>query len=67
MLRRLLMLIVLPPLLAAMGVLIMVGLGDINLLVAIVCRLMIIAIIIGIPVMAARMILLPGRSQDRRR
>jgi hypothetical protein len=67
MLRRLLMLIVLPPLLAAMGVLIMVGLGDIDLLVAIVSKLMIIAIIIGIPVMAARMILFPGRSQDRRR
>ena len=67
MLRKLLMLLLLPPLLICAAVLVMIGLKDLDLLVAIVSRLTVVAIIIGIPVMLIKMIISPRRSRDGRR
>ena len=65
MLRKLLMLFLLPPLLIGAAVLVMIGLKDLDLLVAIVSRLTVVAIIIGIPLMLIKMTILPGRSLER--
>jgi|GEM_PF-2385641 len=65
MLRKLLMLVLLPPLLICAAVLVMVGLKDLDLLVAIVSKLMVVTVIIGIPVILIRMTILPGRSLER--
>ena len=60
--RRLLMAILLPPLLIAIAVLVLIGLKDFDLLVAIVSRLIVVAVIIGIPVMILKMVILPKRK-----
>ena len=67
MLRKLLMLLLLPPLLTCAAVLVMIGLKDLDLLVAIVSKLMVVAVIIGIPVILVKMIISPRRSRDERR
>ena len=61
------MLLLLPPLLIGAAVLVMIGLRDLDLLVAVIPRLMVVAIIIGIPVILIRMIISPRRSRDERR
>ena len=65
MLRKLLMLLLLPPLLIGAAVLVVIGLKDLDLLVTIVSKLLVVVIIIGIPVMLIRMTILPGRSLER--
>ena len=65
MLRKLLMLLLLPPLLIGAAVLVMIGLKDLDLLVAVITRLLVVAIIIGIPVILTKMTILPGRSLER--
>lgn len=67
MLRRLLMVVLLPPLLIAVAVLVMIGLKDPDLLAAIISKLLVVAIIIGIPVIVLRMIIFPRKSRDERR
>ena len=67
MLRRLLLAMLIPPLLLGIGVLVVIGLKDLDLLVAIVSRLIVVTVIIGIPVIIVRMIIFPGRSRDVRR
>ena len=67
MLRKLLMLLLLPPLLICAAVLVVIGLRDLDLLLAIVSKLMVVAIIIGIPVILIRMIISPRRSRNERR
>ena len=67
MLRRLLMLLLIPPLLIGFTALVLIGLRDFDLLVSIATRLIIVAIVIGIPVMITRMIILPGKPRNGRR
>jgi len=67
MLRKLLMLLLLPPLLIGAAVLVMIGLKDLDLVLVIVSKLMVVAIIIGIPVILIRMIISPRRSRSERR
>ncbi len=67
MLRRLLPAMLVPPLLLGAAVLVLIGLRDLDLLVAIVSRLFVVTVIIGIPVMIIRMILFPRGSRDERR
>ena len=57
--RRLLLAIFVPPLLVAVTVLVVIGLRDFDLLVAIVSKLIVVAVIIGIPVMILKMIIFP--------
>jgi len=66
-LRRLLLAILVPPLLIGVTLLVLIGLRDFDLLVAITGRLILVIVIIGIPLMILRMIVFPGRSRDRRR
>ena len=65
--RKLLVVILVPPLLIAVTLLVAIGLKDFDLLVAIVSRLMIVAIIIGIPVTILKMIIIPKKKENRRR
>ncbi len=67
MLRRLLLVVLIPPLLLGAAVLVLIGLRDLDLLVAIVSRLIPVAVIIGVPVIVIRMILFPRRSRNERR
>ena len=67
MLRKLLLAMLMPPLLLGVTVLVVIGLKDFDLLVAIVSRLIVLAVIIGIPVIIVRMIVFPERSRDERR
>ncbi|GEM_PF-6287881 len=59
--------IVTPPLLVLLAVLVMIGLRDIDLLTAIVSRLIVVVVVIAIPVMLVRTIILPGKKEDGRR
>ena len=61
MLRKLLLALLIPPLLIAISVLVIIGLKDFDLLVVIVSRLIVVAVIIGIPVMILKMIFLPRK------
>ena len=61
MLRKILLAILTPPLLIAILVLVVIGLKDFDLLVVIVSRLILVAVIIGIPVMILKMIFLPRK------
>ena len=65
--RRLLLAIFVPPLLVAVTVLVVIGLRDFDLLVAIVSKLIVVAVIIGIPVMILKMIVLPKKKENGRR
>ena len=67
MLRRLLIAILIPPLLIAITILIVIGLKDFDLLLAIVSKLIVVAVIIGIPVMILKMIIIPKKKQNIRR
>ena len=67
MLRRLLLAILVPPLLIGLALLVVIGLRDFDLLVAITGRLILVIVIIGIPLMILRMIVFPGKPRDRRR
>ena len=67
MLSRLLMVILLPPLLIAVAVLIMIGLKDFSLLVAIIAKLLVVTVIIGIPVIIVKMIIFPKKERNGRR
>jgi len=66
-LRRLLLAILVPPLLIGLALLVVIGLRDFDLLVAITGRLILVIVIIGIPLMILRMIVFPGKPRDRRR
>jgi nitrate reductase gamma subunit len=59
MLSRLLRIVLIPPLLIAVTVLVIIGLKDFNLLVAIVGKLIVATVIIGIPVLIMRRIIFP--------
>lgn len=67
MLRKLLMVILIPPLLIAIAVLVVIGLRDFDSLVAIVSKLIVVAVVIGIPVIILKMIILPKKKQNGRR
>lgn len=67
MLRKLLLAVLMPPLLVAVMVLVVIGLTDFDLLVAIVSRLIVVTVIVGVLVTIIRMIIFPGRSRDERR
>ena len=67
MLRRLLLVVIIPPLLVGVAALVLIGLRDLDLLVALVSRLMSVAVIIGTTVMMIRIILFPRRSRNERR
>lgn len=56
------MAILIPPILIAIAVLVLIGFKDFDLLVAIVSRLIVVAVIIGIPVMIIKMIILPKKK-----
>jgi hypothetical protein len=66
-LRSILMAILIPPPLIAITVLVIIGLKDFDLLVAIVSRLIVVAVIIWIPVMILKMIILPKKRENGRR
>ncbi len=61
------MAILIPPLLIASTVLVLIGLKDFDLLVAIVSSLIVIAVIIGVPVMILKMIIIPRKKENGRR
>ena len=65
--RRLLMAILIPPLLIAIAVLVLIGLADFDLLVAIVSKLIVVAVIIGIPMMILKIIIIPKKKENIRR
>ena len=67
MLKRLLMAIFVPPLVIAVILLVAIGLKDFDLLVVIVSKLILVAVIIGIPVMILKMIIFPKRKENGRR
>ncbi len=67
MLRRLLLAILVPPLLIGVTLLVVIGLRDFDLLVAITGKVILVIVIIGIPLMILRMIVFPGKPRDRRR
>ncbi len=67
MLRKVLLVIMMPSLLIGVTVLVLIGLRDFDLLVSIATRLIMVAVVIGIPVMIARTIIFPGRPRDGRR
>ena len=60
--RRLLTAILIPPLLIAITALVVIGLKDFDLLVKIVSRIIVVAVIVGIPVMILKMIILPKKK-----
>jgi hypothetical protein len=66
-LRRLLMAIVVPPLLIAVAVLVVIGLRDFDLLITIISKLIVIAVIIGIPVMILKTVIFPRKKENGRR
>jgi len=66
-LRKLLMAILVPPLLIAIIALVAIGLRDFDLLVAIVGRLIVVIVIIGIHVMILKMLFVPKKKQNGRR
>jgi len=61
-LRKPLLAILFPPLLAAVTVLLMIGLRDFDLLVAIVSRLIVFTVMIGISVMILKMVIFPKKK-----
>jgi len=63
-LRRLLAAILIPPLVIGLALLVLIGLRDFDLLMSITTRLIVVAVIIGIPVMVVRMIISPGRPRN---
>jgi len=67
MLRKLLLAILIPPLLIAVLVLVVIGLRDFDLLLTIVSKLIVLAVIIGIPVIILKMIIFPKKSRNGRR
>jgi len=67
MLRRLLLAILIPPLIIAVLVLVVIGLRDFDLLVAIVSRLIVLTVIVGIPIIILKMIIFPKKSRNGRR
>lgn len=67
MLRRLLLAILVPPLVIGVTLLVLIGLRDFDLLLAITGKLILVIIIIGIPLMILRMIVFPAKWRDRRR
>ena len=67
MLRKLLMVLLLPSLLVGVAVLIIIGLRDLDLLITIVSKLIVLTVIIGIPIIILKMIIFPKKSRDGRR
>ena len=65
--RRLLLAVLIPPLLIGLALLVLIGLNDSDLLVSIATRLIVVAVVIGIPVMIVRMIISPGKPRNGRR
>ena len=65
--RKLLLAILMPPLVVGLALLVLIGLRDFDLLVSITTGLIVVAVVIGIPVMIARMIIFPGRPGNGRR
>ena len=65
--RRLLMAILIPPLVIGLALLVLIGLRDFDLLVSIATGLIVVAVVIGIPVMITRMIISPGKPRNGRR
>lgn len=60
--------LVLPPLLLiGAAVLVAIGLKDLDLLVVIISKLLVVVIIVGIPVIVLRMMVFPGKSRNERR
>jgi len=66
-LRKVLLVILMPPLVIGLTLLVLIGLRDFDLLVSITTRLMAVAVVIGIPLMIARTISSPGRPLNGRR
>jgi len=66
-LRKVLLVIIMPSLLIGVTVLVLIGLRDFDLLVSIATRLIVVVVVIGIPVMVVRMIIFPGRPRNGRR
>jgi uncharacterized membrane protein len=62
--RRWLTAILLALLFIATTVLVVIGLKDLDLLVAIASRLIVVAVIIGIPVMILKTLLFPRKKED---
>ncbi len=67
MLRKVLLVIIMPSLLLGVTVLVLIGLRDFDLLVSITTRLIMVAVVIGIPVTAVRMVMSPGKKRNGRR
>ena len=65
MLSRLLRAALIPPLLIAATVLLIIGLTDFDLLVAIIPRLIVAVVIIGLPVLVVKRIIFPENSKRR--
>jgi uncharacterized protein YqhQ len=63
-LRRLLRAVLLPLLFIAITVLVVIGLKDFDLLVAIVSRLVVVTVIIGIPVIILKTLLFSRKKED---
>jgi len=61
------MAILITPLAIGLALLVLIGLRDFDLLVSIATRLIVVAVVIGIPVMITRMIILPGKPRNGRR
>jgi len=61
------MAILIPPLLIAIAMLVLIGLADFDLLVAIVSKLIVVAVIIGIPMMILKIIIIPKKKENIRR
>ena len=61
------MVILITPLAIGLALLVLIGLRDFDLLVSIATRLIVVAVVIGIPVMIVRMIISPGRPRNGRR
>jgi len=66
-LRKLLLAILMPPLVIGLALLVLIGLIDFDLMISITTRLIVVAVVIGIPVMVVRMIAFPGRPRNGRR
>jgi len=67
MLRKLLLVILIPPLVIGVTALVLIGLMDFDLLVSITTTIIVVAVVIGIPAMVVRMIIFPGRPRNGRR
>ena len=65
--RKLLLAILMPPLVVGLALLVLIGLRDFDLLVSITTGLIVVAVVIGIPVMIVRMVFRPGRPRNGRR